>query len=449
MIAKLKALMSPANSRNRMLRNNILLSGVIKAVGLLTSLLVVPATLDYLDKEQYGIWMTISSILIWFSFFDVGLGNGMRNYLAQSISVGDFRKGRIYLSTTLAMLTCIAVLLILVSTVCTFSFDLNKVFNTTAVGNLQLTVALLIATVFTLIQFVVKNVGLVYVAMQRYAINDLLIVSGNVVALIIVYIITKTTETNLLYVVLTFTATPVVIFMLAAIPLFKKHPQLRPSLSSIDQAFARQILGKGLGFFFIQITSVLVIFGGANIFIAQALGQEAVTTYNIAYKFFNLLIIAYTIVIAPMWSAYTDASVKGDFVWIESTLKRTLAVWGLTLVAGFAMLALSGLFYRLWVGESVLVPFTVSCCVFVYASLFNLNSGVTALINGVNKIQVQIITSVVITVLYIVAVSFWGMRHGIEGIVICMAASYAIMSLIHLYQCRLIISRRARGIWNK
>ena len=449
MIAKLKALMSPANSRNRMLRNNILLSGVIKAVGLLTSLLVVPATLDYLDKEQYGIWMTISSILIWFSFFDVGLGNGMRNYLAQSISAGDFRKGRIYLSTTLAMLTCIAVLLILVSTVCTFSFDLNKVFNTTAVGNLQLTVALLIATVFTLIQFVVKNVGLVYVAMQRYAINDLLIVSGNVVALIIVYIITKTTETNLLYVVLTFTATPVVIFMLAAIPLFKKHPQLRPSLSSIDQAFARQILGKGLGFFFIQITSVLVIFGGANIFIAQAVGQEAVTTYNIAYKFFNLLIIAYTIVIAPMWSAYTDASVKGDFVWIESTLKRTLAVWGLTLVAGFAMLALSGLFYRLWVGESVLVPFTVSCCVFVYASLFNLNSGVTALINGVNKIQVQIITSVVITVLYIVAVSFWGMRHGIEGIVICMAASYAIMSLIHLYQCRLIISRRARGIWNK
>lgn len=449
MIAKLKALMSPANSRNRMLRNNILLSGVIKAVGLLTSLLVVPATLDYLDKEQYGIWMTISSILIWFSFFDVGLGNGMRNYLAQSISAGDFRKGRIYLSTTLAMLTCIAVLLILVSTVCTFSFDLNKVFNTTAVGNRQLTVALLIATVFTLIQFVVKNVGLVYVAMQRYAINDLLIVSGNVVALIIVYIITKTTETNLLYVVLTFTATPVVIFMLAAIPLFKKHPQLRPSLSSIDQAFARQILGKGLGFFFIQITSVLVIFGGANIFIAQALGQEAVTTYNIAYKFFNLLIIAYTIVIAPMWSAYTDASVKGDFVWIESTLKRTLAVWGLTLVAGFAMLALSGLFYRLWVGESVLVPFTVSCCVFVYASLFNLNSGVTALINGVNKIQVQIITSVVITVLYIVAVSFWGMRHGIEGIVICMAASYAIMSLIHLYQCRLIISRRARGIWNK
>ena len=449
MNVKLKALMSPENSRNKMLRNNILLSGIIKAVGLFTSLLVVPATLDYLDKEQYGIWMTISSILIWFSFFDVGLGNGMRNYLAQSISAGDYRKGRIYLSTTLAMLTCIAIVLIVVSTACTFSLDLNKVFNTLAVDSCQLTAALLIATVFTLIMFVVKNVGLVYVAMQRYAINDLLIVSGNVVALIIVYVITKTTETNLLYVVLTFTATPVVIFLLAAIPLFKKHPQLRPSLGCIDQTFARQILGKGLGFFFIQITSVLVIFGGANIFIAQALGQEAVTTYNIAYKFFNLLIIAYTIVIAPMWSAYTDASVKGDFVWIKSTLKRTLAVWCLTLVAGLVMLALSGLFYRLWVGQSVLVPFTVSCCVFAYASLFNLNSGVTALINGVNKIHVQIITSVVFTVLYVVAVSLWGMRHGIEGIVICMAVSYAAMSIIHLYQCCLIINQRAKGIWDK
>ena len=449
MQSRLKAILHPTNTRNKMLRNNILFSSVIKCVGLLTSLLIVPATLAYLDNEQYGIWMTISSILMWFSYFDVGLGNGMRNYLAQSFSKGDYKQARIYLTTTLAMLTVIAILLIIISTISILTLDLNRVFNTTAVDNHQLTISLLYATLLTLVLFIVKNIGLVYVAMQKYAVNDLLIVGSNVISLIIVYVITKTTSSNLFYIVLIFTTTPVVVFALSTIPLLRKHPELRPTRKSIDFSFGRQILSKGLGFFFIQITSCLVIFGGANIFIAHAAGQEAVTTYNIAYKFFNLLVIAYTIVIAPMWNAYTDAYVKKEFSWIKQTLQRTLSIWGLTLVVGLFMLLVSPYFYRLWVGESVNVPIRISCCVFIYISFFNFNSCVTALINGVNKIYVQIITSILFTLLYILSAYLWGSQHGIEGIVICMIASYAAMGAIHFYQCQLIVRQKATGIWNK
>lgn len=446
---KLRAFLHPKDNRNKMLRNNILLSCAIKCVGLLTSLLIVPATLNYLDKEQYGIWMTISSILLWFSYFDVGLGNGMRNYLAQSFSKGNYKQARVYLTTTLAMLTIIATLLIIISSICIFSFDLNRVFNTTAVDNQQLTISLFYATLLTLILFIVKNIGLVYVAMQKYAINDLLIVSSNVISLLIVYVVTKTTTTNLFYIVLTFTTTPVLVFSLSTIPLFKKHPELRPTRDSIEMMFGKQILSKGLGFFFIQITSCLIIFGGANIFIAHAAGQEAVTTYNIAYKFFNLIVIAYTIIVAPMWNAYTDAYVKKEFAWIRQTLNRALRIWCLTLITGLLMLLASPYFYKLWVGEAADVPMSVSCCVFVYVSFFNFNNCVTALINGINKILVQIITSVLFTLLYILSAYLWGRHHGIEGIVICMIASYAAMGVIHLYQCRLLISNKAKGIWNQ
>lgn len=432
-----------------MLRNNILLSIVIKCIGLLTSLLIVPATLAYLNNEQYGIWMTISSILTWFSYFDVGLGNGMRNYLAQSFSKCDYKQARIYLTTTLFMLTAIAALLIIVSTICILALDLNRVFNTTAVDSHQLTISLLYATLLTLVLFIVKNIGLVYVAMQKYAINDLLIVGSNVISLIIVYIITKTTTSNLFYIVLIFTTTPVVVFSLSTIPLFRKHPELRPTRSSIDISFGRQILSKGLGFFFIQITSCLIIFGSANIFIAQAAGQEAVTTYNIAYKFFNLLVIAYTIVIAPIWNAYTDAYVKQEFSWIRQTLHRTFTIWGLTLAVGLFMLFVSPYFYKLWVGESVNVPTRVSCCVFIYVSFFNLNNCVTALINGVNKIYIQIVTSILFTFLYVLTAYFWGSQHGIEGIVACMIVSYAAMGAIHFYQCLLLVNQKATGVWNK
>ena len=105
------------DKRNKMLRNNIFLSAIIKTVGILASLIIVPITLHYLESEQYGIWMTISSILYWFAFFDIGLGNGMRNYLTKALSLNDYEKGRDYLSTTLFLLTCIAGIIAIISAV--------------------------------------------------------------------------------------------------------------------------------------------------------------------------------------------------------------------------------------------------------------------------------------------------------------------------------------------
>lgn len=256
-------------------------------------------------------------------------------------------------------------------------------------------------------------------------------------------------EGNLFDVVLIFTLIPVAVFLIGAVPLFHQHPDLIPSLKSYDWSIGRQLLKKGLGFFFIQTTSCLVIFGGSNLFITQFVGPEAVTTYNIAYKFFNLLVIAYTIVVAPMWNAYTDAYVKQDYAWIRKTLYRALNIWGLSLIAGAGLLLVSNLFYQFWIGDAVTVPFSVSFCVYIYVSFFNLNNCATALINGLNKIQIQIITSAIFTILYIFSVFWGGSQYGIEGIVLCMATCYAAMSLIHLYQCKLIIQQKASGMWNK
>jgi len=210
----------------------------------------------------------------------------------------------------------------------------------------------------------------------------------------------------------------------------------------------QQIVSKGLGFFAIQITSCLVIFGAANLFITQYCGPADVTVYNIAYKYFNLLIIAYTILISPMWNAYTEAYVNKDFTWIRQNFKRSLKLWALSVAAGIGMLGMAKIFYHLWIGEQVQVPFAVSLSVLIYVCFFNLNNCVTYLINGLNKIRIQIITSITFTIAYILIVFFTGSKYGIEGITLSMAACYAGMSLIHLYQSRLLINQKAKGIWN-
>ncbi len=436
-------------ARNRMLATNILFSGILKVLSLLSSLLIVPVTIGYLDNEIYGIWLTITSVMFWINTMDIGLGNGMRNYLAQALSKGDYALGRRYITTTLALLSLLAIAMGAVAVFPMETIDFRHFFNTQALPNEALRDALGVAVAFTLLHFVVKNVGMVFVAMQKYALSDLLSVVGNLLALAIVYLCTLFATPRLLYVVLAYTATPAAIYLLAALPLFAKYPQLRPSWGSFDKSLGRQIVGKGLGFFLIQMSSCLVIFGAGNLFITQYCGPEAVTTYNVAYKYFNLLVIAYTIVLAPMWNAYTDAYVKGDMAWIATNFGRALKLWALSLVGGAAMLALSHLFYHIWVGDKVDVPFSVSLCTLGYVSMFNLNNCVTYLLNGLNKIRVQIITSLLGTLLYVAAVMWMGGSLGVEGIVGCMAASYALMALVHLYQCRLMIRGKAKGIWDK
>lgn len=437
------------NSRNKMLFLNILFSGFLKIVGLLTSLVIVPITINYLNNEVYGIWMTITSILYWITTFDIGLGNGMRNYLAEALATNDTKLGKKYISTTMLLLSLIALSMAIVLLYPLITINFNSFFNTNAIAGNELRMAVVIAVGFTLMNFVLKNIGMIFVAMQKYAINDLLSISGNVIALILIYILTKVTTGNLVLVVLAYTMTSCVAFLLAAIPLFWKHPELKPSLRFFDKSLGKKIVGKGFGFFVIQISSCLVIFGAANFFITQSCGPAAVTTYNIAYKFFNLLVIAYTIILAPMWNAYTDAYVKGDMQWIKATFNKALKFWVLSICGGLGMLLICNLFYKLWIGNMVNVPLSVSASTLIYVCFFNLNNCATYLINGLNKIFVQIIISLAVTALYIISVYAIGGKLGIEGIVLSMAASYAVMSAVHLYQCYLLIGNKANGIWNK
>lgn len=436
-------------ARNKMLRNNILFSGVLKAISLYTSFLIVPITLNYLDNEPYGIWMTITSMAFWVAVFDIGLGNGMRNYLTAAISKGDFRAAGIYISSTFLLLSGIALVLAIFSIPLLYSLDIASILNTSSLSNQSLRLVFLVALMLILVNFVLKNIGFIYVALQRYAINDLLTVMGNVLALIFVFVLTKTTEGNLLYIVTILLSMPILAFLIGGIPLFIKYPELRPSFKKIDISFSKGIIKKSLGFFAIQTTSCLIIFGGSNLFISHFCGPESVTTYNIAYKYFNLIIIGYTILIAPMWNAYTDAYVKGDWKWIQKTFKRAFIGWCLTLATGAVMLLGCNLFYNIWVGEKVTVPLSISLSVLIFITCFNLNNCVTYLLNGLNTIYVQIWTSTVATAAYLVWVVTYGRQWGVEGIVLGMAFCYAVMSIIHLYQCRLIITRKASGIWIK
>ena len=87
---------------------NVIMSFIIKGISILVSLVLVPLTLHFLDTYEYGLWLTISSILLWIDYFDIGLGNGLRNKLSEALVAKDMELAKEYVSTTFFVLLVIA-----------------------------------------------------------------------------------------------------------------------------------------------------------------------------------------------------------------------------------------------------------------------------------------------------------------------------------------------------
>ena len=105
----LKHIINRGHGRSVKEKKNIIATFIFKGCSIAISLVLVPITINYINPTQYGIWLTLSSIVGWLAFFDIGFGNGLRNRFAEAIAKGEHELARIYLSTTYAILSIIVV----------------------------------------------------------------------------------------------------------------------------------------------------------------------------------------------------------------------------------------------------------------------------------------------------------------------------------------------------
>ena len=137
-------------------KKHIIYSLFLKGISIAVGLTFVPLILNYLDAERYGIWLTLSSIIAWFSFFDIGLGNGLRNRFAEAVAHNNHKLARIYVSTTYAILGVIFGIVIILFFIINPYLNWQKILNTTAVETSELAVVALIVFVFFVLRFFFK-----------------------------------------------------------------------------------------------------------------------------------------------------------------------------------------------------------------------------------------------------------------------------------------------------
>lgn len=65
---RIKDKLSGLDERTLNVVKNTAVTAIMKAGVLACSLIMVPVTLNYLNPENYGIWMALTSVLYWFAF---------------------------------------------------------------------------------------------------------------------------------------------------------------------------------------------------------------------------------------------------------------------------------------------------------------------------------------------------------------------------------------------
>ena len=412
--------MSKGHERSLRAKKNILFSFLLQGISISISLVQVPLTLNYIDKTRYGIWLTLSSILVWFNFFDIGLGNGLRNKFAEAKAINDQKSARIYVSTTYALVSMIILPLIVIFYFIYPFINWSFIFNSPPEVNQELSMLILFVFAFFSLQFILKIITTILTADQKPAVSNFIGTIGAILSLISIIILTKTTKGSLLYLGVAFSASPVIVLFFATILLFtKQYKQYRPSFHYIEMKYAKSLMNVGIQFFIISISAV-VMFQTQNIIISQLFGPQEVIPYNIAYKYFGIITMFFSIIISPFWSAYTEAYFKNDFGWIKSITKKLIRIWILFFIAGLFMLLFSGFIYKLWLHGKVIIPFTLSLSMFVYVSMLSFGSIFVSFLNGIGKVKIQLFYSL-FTMLASVPLSIFLCKYlhfGVIGIII-------------------------------
>lgn len=382
-------IITTGSERSIKAKKNILSMLFLKGGNILIGLLLVPMTINYVDSENYGIWLTLSSMVAWMSFFNIGLNNGLKNKLGEALATGNLEMGKKYVSTTYAMLCLIFIPLMLVLLFVIPFINWYSVLNVSeSIGN-SLLASICILIVYFCLNFILSTINIVLQADQNPAGASGRDLIQQILSLTIIWILTLTTQGDLLKLCIALCASPLVVSSLFNITLFTgRYKVIAPSLKSIDFKLAPSLLNLGIKFFIIQIAGIIQ-YQMSNFLILRYIGASEVTSYNIAYKYISVLWMVWSILTTPIWAAVTDAVAKGDFDWIRNTQKRYLKLLGLFTIAGVIMVIISPFVYQIWIGDKVAIAPILSVFVFLYIWVMMYGNVYVSILNGAGKLNLQ------------------------------------------------------------
>lgn len=445
----LKSLNLKGNSRSALVKRNIVGSLLIKGISIIIQLMIVPLTLGYVSAELYGVWLTLSSIVLWLNFFDIGFTLGLKNKLAEALALNDWKKGRVLVSTTYVMMLAIFVPLALILFLIVPFVSWSSLLNVPDIYSDDIIRAIYILVACFCTQMIFNIVPTIISASQKVALSTVFPVIGNAMSMVVIYLLTCFAQPSLTLLAAAVSTMPIIVVGVASIILFSStYKELTPKLTLFDSREVKNLFGLGAKFFLIQI-QVVVLYQTTNILISNVSSPVEVTSYNIAYKYIGIAMMVFSIILQPLWPAFTDAFTKKDYNWMNNTYKRMTQLFLLSAFLICIMVLISPWAYTVWISDKADIPFTMTISVALYMVIHTWDSLQVQLINGIGAVKIQTYVTIIGLIAHVPMSLVLGNFFGAVGVVYSMTIINIIYATIFTIQMHKILNKKAEGIWIK
>lgn len=431
-----------SEQRSKNYLNQLKGSFVFKALAILSSFLLIPIMIKYLGNEQYGIWSTLLSIVSWIVLFDLGIGNGLRNKIAESVAKDNILDAQKYISTSYVLIGLISIFLLFIFLFISDLVPWQTVFNTTILSTNELNKIVNITAGFIFINFWLGLINQVLNGLQKSSVTVFNQFLSNSLSLVLVYLLSKNTDSSILYLALAYGLSLLTSSISITIWFYSKNKNLRPKINLYHKQFVKSITTLGFQFFIVQI-AVVVLFTTDKIIITQLFGPEYVTQYDVVFKLFTIITIVHGLLMSPLWSAYTDAHNRNDYAWIKNSIQKQLKIFIGFIFAVLILIILSPTIISLWIGKDFEIDHILIVIIGLFVLISIWNNIFAFFVNGIGEMKTQIYTSVIALIINI-PLSIFIVKYfdtGVYGIVVGTILSLSLFAFFGARQTYIIIQR--------
>ncbi|MFA7235540.1 MAG: oligosaccharide flippase family protein [Phycisphaeraceae bacterium] len=389
-----------------------------KVVQMVVMLISVPLAVEYLGRERFGLWSTITTTVAMASFADLGVGNGMMTLLSHAQGREDRDASIRCISSAFFILCLIACVVLLLFGAAYSWIPWPEVFNVTgSVARREAGPATTALVIVFALNIALGVIGRIHQSLQEGYVNSFWGMLGSALGLVGLLAAIHG-QLGLAWLIALVSGTTVLSTLFNGVVLWGwHHTWSRPRLSAFSWKTARRVMHVGGLFLVLQICGA-VAYQADSMVIAQVLGAEYVTEYNIPYRLFMMAPTVLGFLIGPLWPAYAEALGRGDVAWIRRTLRRSL--W-LVLIASVPPSLLLMVFGRsilhLWVGDQVHPTWRLLVGMGLWAVLLGVSSALAMFLNAMNVVKLQVVCAVLMTICNITLSIILTHYIGVSGVV--------------------------------
>lgn len=418
--------------RNTKYKKQVSYSFIYKAFSILMSFILIKLQLNYLGIELYGVWSVLLIFISWIVFFDLGLTNGLKNTIAISLAKNDYEEARKHISTGYIALLILVSIIYFIFFILSSFLNWQDIFNLYSITNSELKTLMRFIIFLILLNFTLSLITSIYHATQESSFVVLNQFLSQLLAVILVVIISYYTNKDIVLLGIVYGLALIISNIILSISFFRKNINLKPSLKKVDFSKLKGITSLGLKFFILQFT-ILIILSTDRVLITQLIGPSEVALYDILFKYFSVITILHSLINAPLWSIYTEAYEKNDFLWIQKTLIKMVKLFLFYIFLCILMIIAGDLIIKLWINNEKinydLYNYIYMATLVLFLSWYSVFAYFT---NGINKTKIQLYCALIgalinipLTILFI---KYFDM--GINGVVLATIISLSIFSIL-------------------